>query len=396
MIPLPVRRLLLITLLISSCQLGHQDDIPKKYGLISCLDPETRETEYYFQSNDFATGDLSQAKPGPDLPAVLFDYKNERYFGIGYGNDDLFRFMVKDGQLVETGRLHLDKDSVFHKTSSWYAWAGRDTLFIGSSMSGRHFEYCLINTTNMQLIRKGHINIPLPGKDLNYGGIFGRLQGHQLYLAYTIYDYWAPSKPAPSDTMWLATLHFPDMTIQSITPDARSTFPGGYLLAWDFGLTFKNDIYLITQTGGRTREHPTAPDAVFRIKQGAQTFDTSYFFSLADKKTREAYGLYDLGNGLAITKVVNKTDIGETMDYMVKNVAAYYLADLIHQTTTKLDLPKDILDFRKNILVEGNHIYIAIYNPATKQSNVWDVNRQTLKTSKGLSVPGHVVQIFRQ
>lgn len=395
MVPAPFKKLLFIITLLFGCNSFRKDHNEAKYGLISYLNPETQEGERYFETTSLKTGDLGNQKPLADMPAILFSYKNGNYFGVDYLSEDIIRYQSEKGTIVETGRVHLDKETVWRKTSSWFTWVGKDTLLIGSSMSGKHFEYCLINTNAMELIRKGHLDIPLPEKNLNYGGIYGRLKDDKLYVAYTIYDYWNPAKPAPSDTTYLATISFPQMKTLSVTKDARATFPGGYLLAWDFGLAYKNDLYLVTQTGGRTREHPWSPNAVFKIKQGSKQFDRAYFFILADKKTEEAYGLYDVGDGLAITKIIQKSAIGETMDFINKNVVEYYLLDLVHQQKTKLMLPKDILDFRRNIISIGNEIFIAIYDPSKKQSVVWTVNKTTLKTSRGLTVPGHVVQIFK-
>ncbi len=395
MIPGPFKKILFAVILFLSCNSLNKKPVDAKFGIVSYLDPETQDSERYFETNTLKTGKLSFEKNAADIPAILFSYRNGSYFGIDYDSEDLIRFEPEKVALKETGRLHLDKNTVWRKTSSWFTWVSKDTLLTGSSMSGKHFEYCLINTKNMELLRKGHLNIPLPGKNLNYGGVYGRLQGNKLYVAYTIYDYWNPAKPAPSDTTFLATISYPAMKTESITKDVRSTFPGGYLLSWEFGLAFKNDLYLVTQTGGRTREHPWSPNGVFRIKNNQQQFDPSYFFTLADKKTEEAYGLYDLGEGLAITKIIQKADIEETMDYLNKNVVEYYLLDLLKQTKTKLLLPKDILDFRRNILRIGNEIFIAVYNPATKRSVVWVVDKTTLKTSKGLTIPGHVVQLFK-
>jgi len=378
-----------------SCNPANKRPVAFKFGIVSYLEPESQDSEKYFESNTLKSGKLTVEKNAADIPAILFSYRDSSYFGIDYDSEDLIRFAPQETTLKETGRLHLDKERVWRKTSSWFSWVAKDTLLIGSSMSGKHFEYCLISTRKMELLRKGHLDIPLPGKNLNYGGIYGRLQGDKLYIAYTIYDYWNPAKPAPSDTTYLATISYPEMKTESISKDARATFPGGYLLSWEFGLAYQNQVYFVTQTGGRTREHPWSPNAVFRIKNNQQQIDPSYFFKLADKKTEEAYGLYDLGEGLAITKIIRKVDIDETMDYLNKNVVEYYLTDLIKNKKTKLLLPKDILDFRRNILRIGNEIYIAIYDPARKCSVVWVIDKNTLKATKGLTIPGHAVQLFK-
>lgn len=91
-------------------------------------------------------------KTSGELAAMIFSYRNGYYFGVDDESEAIIKYKPDHGKLVKTDTLQLNKNSVWQRTSSWFTWVNRDTLLLGSSMSGKKIEYCLIDTWVMKLV----------------------------------------------------------------------------------------------------------------------------------------------------------------------------------------------------------------------------------------------------
>ena len=353
---------------------------------------DNEDSDFYLTTNtlsernaDTISGKLSNTDLG------VFAYRNGFYYGYNEATGDLIKAGVEQGKLQIEKRLPLKPAVTWHPVASWHSWADDSTLLLGTSMAGKQFVYMTVNVNSMEVSRSGKLDIPLPEDGYNYGGVMGRLAGNKLYVAYMLYQY-ENRQALPGDTMYLATIDYPSMQTTSITTDTRSTFPGGYILFWQVSLELDGDIYFITQPGGRLRRHPDFKSAVFRIKKGDNKLDPGYFFPLSDNLTQEAYGLYDLGNGLAVTKIADRSKVNQFSDYYENNVISYHLLDLKQKTITKMPLPDDRLDFHKNLIEKNGKAFIGIYGPDGR-SAVWSYDLKTGEVKRGFQTSGQILVI---
>jgi hypothetical protein len=383
------RQYLLIFLLctIISCN-SEKDDHSAQYGIFSF---SNQDSNVFGTTSSLSNGILGTSKKIKPDEEGIFTNKDNFYYAIDDKTGNFIKFKVEENSLKSEKAIPFKSKVSWRPVASWFSWANDTTLFLGNSMSGKQFVYSTIDVKNMQIISSGNLDIPLPKKDFNYGGVMGRLVGNKLYVAYMLYQY-EDKQALPGDTIYLATIDYPLMKTASITKDSRSTFPGGYILFWQVSLELDGDLYFIAQPGSRLRRHPKYNSAVYRIRKGDNKLDPEYFFPLSDNVTQEAYGLYDLGDGKALTKVADKSKVNQFSDYYESNVVSYYLLDLKTKASTKMDLPDDRLDFHKNVISKDGKAYIGIYSP-DGTSTVWNYDLTSGKSEKGLKIKGQILMM---
>lgn len=376
---------------IKACRERETQATSGNYGIITFTD--NFEKEYLLTTDSLTAGNLNIPENAGQIYSLIFSCHNGYYYGIDDGKPVFTRYDATPTGLEPVAQIPLPPHLSWKVFQSWYNWIDESTLFLGSTQNGHTFVYCIINVKDMQIVRHGELDIPLPPERI-YGGIMGQFRDNQLLISYTYYQGW--NNPAPaSDTTYLAVIDYPSLKTKSIYKDTRSTWPGGiFLHAPTSFIDESGDIYLITAPGGRTHPHPTAVSGIFRIGKGEETFDPGYFVPVVSKDEQEAYMLYYLGNGKALVRTVEKSLIMQYEDYLYRPVAGYSLVDLRTGTTKKLDLPPGMLDFTETVLVEDSKVYIAIAESA-EESYIWQYNMDTEEITRGLRIEGRVMVLNR-
>lgn len=361
-----------------------------RYGIIT-FTGEDSEEEYLITTDSLTGGFLKIPKGSERIYSLIFSCHGGYYYGIDDGKPVFTRYKATPGGLKADAQLPFH-DVPWRIFQSWYNWIDETTLFLGSTMNGRKFVYSLIDVRKMELTARGELDIP-PLSEGYYGGVMGQFRDNRLLVAYTRYLGW--DNPAPvSDTTYLAVIDYPSLKTLAIHKDTRSTWPGGiYLHGPTSFIDESGDIYLVTAPGGRTHHHPTARPGIYRIRKGEETFDPDYFLPVAGEG-REAYLLFDIGDGKALVRTVDRSLIRQYEDYLYKPVAGYSLADLKNGSVRKLDLPTGILDFTETVLVENGKVYIVIAENK-KESYIWEYDPVSEKITRGAKIEGRVMVLNR-
>jgi len=134
------------------------------------------------------------------------------------------------------------------------------------------------------------------------------------------------------DKAWVAIFSYPDMKLEKVIEDTRTSFIGRYFTD-AIEPTENGDVYTfssaIASSGGTDATiNTTKPSAVTRIKAGTTVFDSSYFFDIEAatgglnitnwkylgnnnfiifSNTKAEKGLYKTGNIVGVINVANKT-----------------------------------------------------------------------------------------
>lgn len=362
-----------------------------KYGIV-VFAGEDNDEEYFLQTNSLSAGEVKIPEQATEIHSMLFGNHDGYYYGI----DDRVPFFTK----YKPGNkgLEVEKTIDFDRKTwmiydSWYNWVDERTMLVGSSMDGEQFTYKLIDVVDMRTRAQGNINIPKPPKGLKYGGLIGQLRGNRLFLAYTYFNGWQTGV-APSDTTYLAVVDFPSMQTVQVHKDTRSTWPGGIYLHAPYSIEQEGDIYMLAAPGDRTYAHPKAVSGIFKIKKGEETFDKDYFFELTDNKKQECYLLYNLGDGKALVKMVDKDKAKKFTDYMTGFNTRYCVLDLNKKTKKELDIPLSMLAFTESVLVENGKAYLAV-TPGKNESFIWEYDIKTGALKKGAKIEGQVLELHR-
>lgn len=335
---------------------------------------------YVLTAGTLNSGSVSADGNGVEISGWSRLFKNGFYYNIDNGKFIKYKYertgLTKVSELTVTGAV-------------LYAyWLNDNTLFISggtSSAATPITNYTIINVETMTITKQGTLgNQPLGATDkgLYVSGVV--LNGSKLYVSYTLYN----SGWTATDTAYLASVDYPAMSNLVISKDVRTTYMGSFASVMPGSLTYNNDIYMISNTGDRWGVN-AKPAAIMKIKSGETAFDTSYFFDLSaiSNGNREYYGLWDLGNGKAITRM-GRTDLLLTFtDYFSSDVFEYYVIDFINKTRTKIDIPLDKGTLVSPVWVENGKAYIS-NSSSTAGHYVYTYDIASGSVTKGLEIKG--------
>lgn len=274
--------------------------------------------------------------------------------------------------------------------SSFYLWRDDKTLVLFSVNAGEQYEYAILNVETMTFTASGNINIPKPPAGYYYWGNSAAFVGNKLYISYTRN---ANADDISVNENYLATIDYPAMNNITVTTDTRFNFPSHYTLHMPGAFTDNGTAYFLNSPTIWATAMTNKPFGVYRVNNGSTTLDASYFYELTDRTKEEAMGFFYLGNGKAITKVLDKTQIDGTSAYTSKFITDYYVVDVVNKTKTKLNIPKSVSGaYTTNVLVDGNTAYIGAKTADGFYIYEYNATAQTVK--RGLKLEG-ITSLYR-
>jgi len=338
-------------------------------------------TLYMLTSGTLAEGSITSVGNGIETTSWSRWFKNGYYYRRTNGKFAKYKYENK--ALTTVAEIPVTGNSVT------YTWLDDKTLMLeNASPTGTNpiFSYSIINVETMSETKTGTITgqaIGATDKDLSVASLV--LRNNKLYIGFSIFN----SNWNVSDTAYLAAVDYPGLDKVTVTKDTRSTYPGSIGSDLPSTVTYNNNIYYLTNTGDRWGINENKPSAIFRVSNGKDSFDTDYFYDLSavSNGNREFYGLWDLGNGKALTRMGRKDLLKTFEDYTATDVFEYYVIDLVNKTRTKLDLPLDKGVRTSPVWVENGKAYVAI-SSSTAGHFVYTYDLASGSITKGLEIKG--------
>lgn len=201
-------------------------------------------------------------------------------------------------------------------------------------------------------------------------------------------DEWGTNYP---DKAWIAVFNYPEMTLEKVIKDDRTSFIGKYFTS-GLQVVENGDVYVfssaIADSNGAMTS--TKPSAVTRIKQGTLAFDESYYFDLEEASggyyaTSKIYAGH--GNFLLQMRSVSKR--APYADG--KKLAIINIHDNSFTWVTGVPSAAQIVNVAMVNLVsdDGKTIHIGL---TTEQgSYVFNVNVASASATMGLQVVGGMI-----
>lgn len=354
--------------------------------------------EYLLQSNSLDKGLLIPEQEGTELNSTEITrsviVKNGYYYHLNRKKRAFVKYKLDNKSLVEVASVPLKDFSIEN-----FYWKGPDTLLL-TGLNVPDFsqvKYAIINTAKMTQIATGNMDIPLPsGRFDNMSVGFVELRNQKLFVGYTYHQQLSASNYTTSDTTYVTTLNYPQMTAIKTDKDTRSTYPGGINTIQPYAFNDEQDnYYFMTCPGIALGNRPELPTAIMRIKSGSDHPDEDYFFNLsASASHNHAYGMWYLANNKVIIRSERKDLFKGLGDHYSTPHFEFYVADLISKTVHKLDLPLDKGTRRQCVLVNKDIAYISV-NSATEGNYVWLYHIKTGELKKGLQLGGTTDFIMR-
>ncbi len=367
----------------------------KKYSLLIM---SKDQKQYIYQTDSLHSGTVNPIEQGAllDHPARIWYYMLVRD-GYYYYVDQKSEYFVK-GQLRNHEFVRLDSVRLpgFGYADN-AAFLDRDTIFfINHSVGLKPKRYAKVDVHTLGFIAD---DLPLPTPKPPFDNMsvgFEFWKASKLYLGYTYHFHNADLGYGSSDTVYLARLSYPEMKLEHLDKDSRSTYPGNVNTAQNN--TFqdeKADFYFLSCPGIVRGANPDQPTAIYRIKASESQLDTSYFFNIsASPIQNHAYGLWYLGGSKALIRSERKDLFKNYKEHYLVPHIEYYQIDLQTRQVHRLDLPLDRGSSRTCVLVEGDQAFITI-NDGKGNNDVWVYSWKNQSLKKGLHLTGEVDYIFR-
>ncbi|MBB2148022.1 hypothetical protein [Pedobacter gandavensis] len=354
--------------------------------------------EYLLETNQLDSGRLTPDRDGAELNTREMDrsvmVKNGYYYYLNRKKTSLIKYAIKEHQLQEIQSMPLAQFSIEN-----YQWLGGDTLLLTglANPDFKQVRYTMIQTNAMKPIRAGNMEIPVPtGRFDNMSVGFVKRQGAQLLLGYTYHQQIGVSNYTTSDTTYITTLNYPEMTAVKTVKDTRSTYPGGVNTVQTSAFQdAQGDFYFMDCPGIALGNRPELSTAIMRINKNSTVADPHYFFNLSSAIGNHAYGMWSVGADKAIVRAERKDLFKGLGDHYSTPHFEFYLVDVKNnQVLQKLALPLDKGTRRECVLLKDNIAYISV-NSSSEGNYIWKYDLKTAALTKGMQLAGNTDFILR-
>lgn len=377
--------------ILSSCS-DQSASQQKKYSIyVMAKDGK----EYISQVDSLSAGIISPIKNGARVfpKQIWYDLivQNGFYYRLDRKSNYFIKSTVKDNRFVPVDSVYL-KDFTFIDN---YNQIHPDTLFIVSfnHKTGK-LQSAKVNPKTLKAEIK-NFPIPLPFGGYNAMSVgFTLFKTNKLFAGYT-YHAIAAGQYKTSDTAYVAVLSYPELKLEKVLKDTRSTYPGGNNTAQPNTFTDeKGDFYFLACPGIALGNHPDLPTAIYRIRKEQDVLDSTFFFNISQSSIKNhGYGLWYIGNNQAIIRSERRALFTGIEDHYKIPHVEFHVLDLYTKVIKKLDLPLDKGTSRKCVLVENGLAYISLNSDTG--NNIWIYNPQDGSLKKGLQLHGDIDYILR-
>jgi hypothetical protein len=377
-----------LTLLVTGFSACKKDSTPTEEPTTGTQDfsilaqAGTPSAMYILHAPSLSEGSVTTAGNGVETSLTVLTTKGGFYYATNDAGN-LVKFSSNNKNISVVKEIPFTQISWAY-WSSFYLWKDDKTLVFFSVNSGLQYEYAILNVETMTFTASGNINIPKPTGDYYYWGNSATFVGNKLYISYTKN---ANATDLSINENYLASMDFPAMNNIVVSTDTRFNFPSHYTLHAPGAFTDNGTAYFLNSPTIWATAMTNKPFGVYKVTSGSTKVDASYFYELTDRTKEEALGFYYLGNGKAITKILDKTQIDGSAAYSTKYITDYYVVDVVNQTKTKINIPKSVSGgYSENVLVDGNVAYIGA--KTTDGLYIYEYNITTQAVKRGLKLEG--------
>jgi len=390
------------TLLIAgviSCKKDNK--APVNYGnFVVAVTPvaATAVADYLLTASSLDTGIISTKKNGVEQDGTYRYYvtHQNKLFSMLYGQGNPGAVTVYN---LEQGNLNKISNAVT-ETVQAFAPVNDDILLmkISRNVTNPTTSWYQFNTKSLQIEKQGTIN----SLELNNNGelaFFSWIKqvGNKVYAPYFSIKGCCSATfgTAYPDQAWIAVYSYPEMKLEKIIKDDRTSFIGRYftdgLEELENGDVYAFSSNIASANGNSATFNSTKPSSVTRLKAGQTEFDKSYLLDF------EA-----LSGGLNIT---NWIYVGNNKFVVLSNTkekkGAYNTGTIVgildvntksYQKVTGLPEQADIKSISSNnySAVDGKYGYIGV-NLTSGLGYIYRIDVNNATSTMGLKVDGGTI-----
>lgn len=374
---------------------NDQPDLPilnedEQFVVVATPDGELFEgADYILQTDYLDQGSITIKGAGIEQSGYrYYAFNNNKVFSLLYGQGNPGDVVVYD--LNAQGRLKRVA-TVSTPTVQVFGTFNKDLILIKSPRSGVEDATILrIDTENPQIAKEATVNVVKlagNGERAHFTGVFQ--VDNEIYAPYYcikgVTD--AVFHSNYSDSTWIAVFSYPDLKLQRVIKDNRTSYIGYYFAQSGLQQIENGDVYAFSSatTGATGVVASTKPSAAIRIRKGEKEFDKGYFFNIQQESGgHHIYNARYLGNNkffLTMYSEKNTTAVG-TYRFAIADVSATSFT-----WVTGMPAPADIAAIGRLPYVSEDGKTIA-WGITTKTENphVYVVDVATATAKKGLEV----------
>ena len=348
--------------------------------------------DYLFTTDDLESGFLSTQGNGIEQDGTYRYYTVSKniFFSMLYGQGN--PGAVTAYQLNDQGKLN--KMTNFQsETVQAFAPVDDDILMfkVSRRQTTENSQWYKVSTSSLTITGQGQVNTKAlagNGEMAHFSWI--KQVGNKVFAPYFCIkgddkDGFGTQYP---DSSWIAVFNYPDMTLDKVIRDNRTSFIGAYFTD-GLELVENGDVYawsspIVTSDGKFTS---TKPAAVMRINKGTTEYDPSYFFNITEaSKGAYVFDKLYLGNGNFIFCMSDKKDA------YAGGAAKFAIVNVITQTfkwVTGSPSPDDVdfLTTNNYSPKDGNTGFIGITTKDGK-SVIYKFDAASATATPGLTITG--------
>ncbi|WP_294964553.1 DUF4374 domain-containing protein [uncultured Flavobacterium sp.] len=367
---------------------GGGTDTGKTKYIITATTGAAGIADYLLTADDVSTGTITTTGNGLEQDGTYRYYitAQNNFFSLLYGQGN--PGAVTTYNLNAEGKL-VKKSDFQAETVHVFAAVNKDILTVKVPRSGASIasmykidaEKSLIVGEAQQDTKK------LAGNGERAFYTWATQVGDKVYMPYMSIkgdgvDNFGTANP---DSTWVAVYNYPELKLQKVIKDNRTSYLGAYftngLFQDENGDAYGFSGAIATSNAVMTS---TKPSAIVRIKKGTTEFDKSYFFNVQEKS-----GGYKISSTTYISKgkflLLMYGNVGEN-----NGAVKMAIADVYNQTFTWVtNAPATLTSVtsRYNITSEdGNSAIVGINTPDGNW--IYAINGTTAVATKGMKVEG--------
>lgn len=389
---------LAFTAVFTSCSKKDNNGVPRNPGnFVLAVTPiaSTNVADYLLTAASLESGIISTIGNGVEQDGTYRYYTthNNKLFSMLYGQGNpgaVTTYNILNGRLNKLSNFQTETVQVFTPVND-------DLLLIKvtRSITNALANWYKVNTNSLLITGEGTINLQKPssnGESAHFSWI--KQVGNKVYAPYFSIkaccgDSFGTAYP---DSAWVAVYSYPQMQLEKVIKDDRTSFIGRYFTD-GLALVENGDVYgfsssVATNKGKLTS---TKPSAITRIKAGTTEFDRGYF-----------YDFESISNGYVITNwiyvggnnfVVHALPKAQKGAYSTgKTMAIVNVVDKTFKKVTGMPDEADISTVTENNYTpkDGKLAYVGV-NLNSGLNYVYKIDASTGIATKGLKVEGGVI-----
>ncbi|HEA31145.1 MAG TPA: DUF4374 domain-containing protein [Leeuwenhoekiella sp.] len=351
--------------------------------------------DYILTTEDLSEGSISLVGNGVEQDGTYRYYitNQNKFFSLLYGQGN--PGAVTTYQLGASGVLNKLSDFQAETVQS-FTNVDDEVLMtkISRNSESPYADWFRLDANTSQFVGEGQINTSelAPGTEQAFFTWMTQV-GDKIYAPFMSVkaccnDAFGTEYP---DQAWIAVYNYPEMELEKIIEDDRTSFIGRYFVN-GLGVDEKGDTYAFSSSiaASNSTLTSTKPSAVTRIKAGETEFDQSYFFNLEEASgdyyvTNQFY----MQNGKFLLFMEANADRGSYSTGKKLAIVDVYDQSLNWVTGTPDEDAIATISVNNYVSPEDQTIYVGI--TTENGSYIYNINANDASATKGIEVEGGTI-----